>query len=563
VPGTIRFHVYPAATSAAHCRLVERAGEYALCGRAAPPRRFVQMREEGYAFTLLMCDRFGNTCTHPDDSCVLSVKPSASKNASNAVAREAQHSEWGSVVWKKGDAITSELSEEAADSPDAPPPRVALGGALLRGSAGEVDDIFSARSAQETALAAAAKKLLTLELETQPRGDGSFAARIPGEWPEPALALTLDPAAVTAARRPPAGAPLSGAFWLSAVVNGDTAAGVRELLHLGNPALGLSRTFRPNSRVTIGWQMAWLEGWVKAERSLSEEHPKVDATGLRGLLAPYAQELQAAFAARCDPALMPHLHDGVAADRASELKLTNYQWWALCKACKLPDNQVGLGQWQLDEMLPGGRGPARGVDFSSILHTLPLMAARKFAGESLERAIERLVREHLLVYMPVPETELVTFTRQVVEQHEPELLRCYAEWARSDGRDERSKLLSSKEAMDMLRTAKLVGRELTIMQVRLALMGTLFDAPPRTWQHKFDKMHLVFSEFCEFISRCAEVRFRSLDPSPVARLEALIEALLGSTFGVSKGRKGASPGKATGAAASSASPPRESRASSG
>lgn len=490
VPGTTRFHIYPAATSPTHCRLVERTGEYALCGRAAPPRRFLQLREEGYTFTLLMCDRFGNTCARPDDSCVLSVRPSASKNASNAALRAAQHSEWASVVLEKGDAVTSELSGEAADSPHAPPLRATLAGALLRGGPGQADGIDTAHGTQETALAAAARKLLTVELETQPRGDGSFGACIPGAWPEPALALTLDPAAVTAARRPTAGAPLSGAFWLSVVVNGDADAELRELLHLGNPALGLSRMFHPSDRELCCWQMAWLEGWVKAGRSLSEEHPKVDASGLRDLLAPYAQELQAAFAARCDPALLPHLRDGVAADRASELKLTNYQWWALCKACKLS----GLGQFQLDEMLPGGRGPVHGADLSAFLHTLPLVAARKFPGEAPERAIERLVREHLLVYMPVPETELMTFTRHVVERHEPELLRCYAEWASSDSRDEQNKLLSCKEVMVMLHTAKLVGRELTIMQVRLALMGTLFDAPPRTWQHKFEKMHLVFSE---------------------------------------------------------------------
>ena len=124
----------------------------------------------------------------------------------------------------------------------------------------------------------------------------------------------------------------------------------------------------------------------------------------------------------------------------------------------------------------------------------------------------------------------------MIAVHEPELLRCYQLWASSDSRDEYNKLLSCKEAMDMLRSTKLVGRELTIMQVRLALMGALFDVPPRSWQHRMEKMHLVFAEFTELIIRCSEVRFRAFAPSPVERVEAFIGALLGGSPSPSKKR---------------------------
>lgn len=76
VPGATRFHVYPTATSPEHCRLLERSGEYGLCENAEPPRRFLTLRQTGYAFTVLACDRFGNTCiparaSHP--RCSLSL----------------------------------------------------------------------------------------------------------------------------------------------------------------------------------------------------------------------------------------------------------------------------------------------------------------------------------------------------------------------------------------------------------------------------------------------------------------------------------------------------------
>ena len=92
--------------------------------------------------------------------------------------------------------------------------------------------------------------------------------------------------------------------------------------------------------------------------------------------------------------------------------MSNFQWWAMCKACKIPDNQGGLSQWQLDELLPGGKGPAAGVDFAAFLHSIPLIAAKKFPDETLERGIERLIKEYLLRYMGVPESELMQCTRQ-------------------------------------------------------------------------------------------------------------------------------------------------------
>ena len=55
-----RFAVAPAATSAAHCILVELPGEKGLCRMASPPREFLLPRDKGYDITVILRDRFGN-----------------------------------------------------------------------------------------------------------------------------------------------------------------------------------------------------------------------------------------------------------------------------------------------------------------------------------------------------------------------------------------------------------------------------------------------------------------------------------------------------------------------
>ena len=150
----------------------------------------------------------------------------------------------------------------------------------------------------------------------------------------------------------------------------------------------------------------------------------------------------------------------------------------MCKACRLPDLSAALplSQWQCDGCLPCE--PAGGVGLAGFLHALPLIAAKKFPDPCKpEDALHRLVVDHLLPYMGVPEDDLMISTRELVKRREHELMGCYKHWAASDARDANFKLLSCFECFNLLRAEQLIGKELTVMQVRLRLRSAARARP--------------------------------------------------------------------------------------
>ena len=52
------------------------------------------------------------------------------------------------------------------------------------------------------------------------------------------------------------------------------------------------------------WGASWVEAWNKAEGTLTTEQKltKSDVGAVRDLMEPWAEQLSALFAARCDPA---------------------------------------------------------------------------------------------------------------------------------------------------------------------------------------------------------------------------------------------------------------------
>ena len=150
----------------------------------------------------------------------------------------------------------------------------------------------------------------------------------------------------------------------------------------------------------------------------------------------------------------------------------------MCKACRLPDLSAALplSQWQCDGCLPCE--PAGGVGLAGFLHALPLIAAKKFPDPCKpEDALHRLLVDHLLPYMGVPEDDLMISTREIVKRREHELMGCYKHWAASDARDANFKLLSCFECFNLLRAEQLIGKELTVMQVRLRLRSSARARP--------------------------------------------------------------------------------------
>lgn len=89
------------------------------------------------------------------------LRPCAAQNARNSELRLKEQREWGTTLWKQGDPLTTASvgEEEVQKEQEARHP---------------ADD---ERSVGLSAAGAAMQKLLTIELEVMPRGDGSFEAR--------------------------------------------------------------------------------------------------------------------------------------------------------------------------------------------------------------------------------------------------------------------------------------------------------------------------------------------------------------------------------------------------
>ncbi|KAL1522322.1 hypothetical protein AB1Y20_017314 [Prymnesium parvum] len=272
-------------------------------------------------------------------------------------------------------------------------------------------------------------------------------------------------------------------------VNGELAH--TETLNIIVPIKSSTKKRRGPRQITE-WREQWDDAWYKCQRSLRVKGVSTHL-GLHAYLLPHAQVFVKIFNKLAHPP-------------GDDIFL--YDWWVFCKRCKLPtyspDENVILPQCAIDALLPplpsndvGLRfAPDRLISLSVFIESILKIAFCRYAEEPQLFAVERTVEDHILAFGIHSDTDefrlllMEKACRNVLNEAMRTLQAAYNKWANNDSKP--TKLLTCKEAVEMIQELGLIGAGVTIRQCRTSLMCTLFDPPPRFNSAMDETVHLVF-----------------------------------------------------------------------